>query len=179
MRVMAGPARPPDDPVEIQEGEPEQERWWETENPLALTYDDAAGTVPDDPDPARMPSAGPVDVPRVTLALQRDVAGKTAFWLLSLSEFWALADPYCGMAAADAVPGIAKKAAPILCGSPDIVRWFTKASGFMQWTELLMACKPVFVAVIAHHVTKSVQLERSPDGTQEAQKADWSAYTAA
>jgi hypothetical protein len=182
MRVMSAPeaAGPDPDPVRDEwqeEPGPGPDRWWESDTP-ELTYDQAAQAVPDDPDPARLPSGGAaVDVPKITMAVQRDIAGKTAFWLLAMSETWAMVDPYCGMAAADAVPGIARKAAPILCGSPDIVRWFTRASGFMQWTELLMACKPVFAAVVAHHVTKSVQTKKT-DG-QSVEKADWSAYTAA
>jgi hypothetical protein len=164
------------------EAEAAGDAWWEDDGPDdgPLTYEQVASGVPDDPDPARLPtSAAVVTEMRVSRAVQRDIAGKTAFWLLILADTWAIADPYCARALGEAVPGIARKAAPVMCHSPQLVEWFGRASGFMEVTELLMALKPVAVAVVAHHVTKSVQTTRDADGKTTEQEADWSAYTAA
>ena len=186
MRAMSGPApspaaSPADDGREPWTADADDDAWWQDDAPDAgpLTYDQVAEGVPDDADPARLPSAAAVvtsaGVPR---AVQRDIAGKTAFWLLMMAETWAIADPYCARAFGEAVPSIARKAAPLMCHSPQLVEWFSRASGFMEVTELLMAMKPVAVAIFAHHVTKSV---RTPKRGEDApkQKADWSAYTAA
>lgn len=161
---------------------PPQE-WWEQEaagfDDGPLTYDQAAAGIADDPEPARLPPGGsPGDPPPVTRAVLRDVSGKSLFWLLMGIELWGIADPYCAQVAADAAPKIAVKAAPVLCGSPQIVQFFTRATTFMKWTELGMACKPVVVAVIAHHVTRSVTVTRTAAGPV-AQEADWSRYSAA
>jgi hypothetical protein len=159
------------------------ENWWDSDgadDAGPLTYDQVAEGTPDDPDPARLPPAATVvSSATVTRAVQRDIAGKTAFWMLILADTWALADPYCARALGEAVPNIARKAAPLLCQSPQLVEWFSRASGFMQVTELLMAMKPVAVAIFAHHVTRSVQTKGADGARQAEQKADWSAYTAA
>lgn len=83
-----------------------------------------------------------------------------AFWLSLTAEPWMIADPYCGGAYADSVPGLASAIAPLICQSPDLVRMLTKSSQFILWTNLLMAARPVATAVIAHHVMKTVELEK-------------------
>jgi hypothetical protein len=188
MRAVGAPSAPAASPAGDErdfyspEDGAEQDPWWEDDAPDAgpLTYGQVADGIPDDPDPARLPPSGgaPASGVLVTRAVQRDIAGKTAFWLLILSDTWAIADPYCAKALGEAVPGIARKAAPLLCQSPQLVAWFSRASGFMQATELLMALKPVAVAVVAHHVTKSVVTPKRGAADAE-EKADWSAYTAA
>jgi len=193
MRVATAPAAParndPDDGYDMHEdlaGRLEEEYgadvpWWEAEAaPGLLTYEDAAANIADDPEPARLPSAAVTgDPPPVTRAVLRDVQGKSLFWMLTGVELWGLVDPYCAQIAQEAAPKIAVKAAPILCGSPQIVMFFTKATTFMKWTEFFMACKPVAVAVIAHHVTRSIEIRRGPEGAAVAEQADWSQYSAA
>jgi hypothetical protein len=157
----------------------DQAGWWdqpEQDSAGPLTYDDAAGLVEDDPAPARMARPGDSSAPKITSAVKADITGKLAFWLALGGDLWNTADPYCAGVFADNVDKIAKKAAPLICQSPDMVRFFQRASGFMMWTELGMACKPVILAVIAHHVTKRVEVSQQ---TGEAREADWSAYSAA
>jgi hypothetical protein len=195
MRVMSVPADPvanPDQPPydpgpgetwQQQDGQDqgEQQQWWnDPAESRPWSYDEAAGTVPDDPDPARMPpgAAPSEDIP-VTDKVRRDIAGKLAFWGSLGIDLWNMVDPYCAGVAADNVDKIARKATPLVCQSPDLVRWLSKSSTFIMWTELGMATKPVIAAVIAHHVTKKVQTRRAPDGEQQTREADWSAYTAA
>lgn len=195
MRVLSAAPAPPrnqggdqdvshDRDQEPPAGAGEAPEWWEPggQDDLAppLTYEAAAGSVPDDPDPARMPS-GPAPVTseiRVTPRLVKDMEGKLAFWASVGIDLWNMVDPYCAGVAADNVDTMARKAVPLMVQSPDVVRFFMRASGFMMWTELMMACKPVFAAMIAHHVTKSVQVKNKA-GALLAEQADWSAYTAA
>lgn len=114
---------------------------------------------------------------KVTPKVIGDIEGKLAFWLGLTAEPWAVADPYCGKAYADQVPEIAKKLAPIVCQSPDLVRWFSKSSTFIMWTELGIAVRPVATAVIKHHVTKTVKLdEKGATVAVPAGGVDFSAY---
>lgn len=186
MRVLGTAPPAHRDQDSVQDPDPGgDDRWWETggqpEVAPPLTYDQAASEIPDDPDPARMPAgSGPgTDPVRITAAVRRDIEGKLAFWGAVGTDLWNLADPYCAGVAADNLDKIAKKAAPLICQSPDMVRFFQRANGFMLWTELGMACKPVIVAIIAHHLTKKVQLQPGDGGQEQAREADWSAYTAA
>jgi len=95
------------------------------------------------------------------------------------AEPWLRVDPYCGGAYAGQVDEIAVKMAPLVCLSPDLVRWFSKSSTFILWTELGIACRPVAEAVIAHHVTKRISLD-SKGGVVEQKRGgmDFSAYSA-
>jgi hypothetical protein len=160
--------------------------WWDqpAEPAAPLSYEDAAGQVPDDPAPARMARSGG-DVLRVTAAVRKDIEGKLAFWLSVGGDLWNMADPYCAGAFADNVDVIAKKSAPLICQSPDLVRFFSRASGFMMWTELGMALKPVAMAILAHHILHTVAVARHTDQetgdvtAEVTQTVDWNAYTAA
>lgn len=177
MRVLASA------PVQDRHPDPDPEQpsdddggWWNESGPAnaPLTYENAAELVEPDPAPARMARPGDSNAPKVTAAVRKDIQGKLAFWLALGGDLWNTADPYCAGVFADNVDKIAVKAAPLICQSPDMVRWFQRASGFMMWTELGMAFKPVITVMIAHHITKRVVTE--DDG--KATKADWSAYAA-
>jgi hypothetical protein len=141
-----------------------------------------------DPDAAHLrgrgrraaPAAKDKDEPvKVTPAVRRDVTGKLAFWLSIPAEPWLRVDPYCGKAYADSFDQIAVRAAPLICQSPAMVRWFAKSSTFILWTELGIACRPVAEAIIAHHVTRRITLD-SNGGAVEQKNAgvDFSAYSA-
>jgi hypothetical protein len=116
---------------------------------------------------------------KITKAVQADITGKLAFWLSIPAEPWLRVDPYCGGAYASQVDEIALKMAPLVCQSPDLVRWFSKSSTFIMWTELGIAVRPVAEAIIAHHVTKRISLD-SNGGVVEQQRGgmDFSAYSA-
>jgi hypothetical protein len=115
---------------------------------------------------------------KVTRAVRDDITGKLAFWLSIPAEPWMRVDPYCGGAYADQIDQIALKAAPLICQSPDLVRWFSKSSTFIMWTELGIACRPVVEAVIAHHVTKRIALDSEGNAhEQQGGGIDFSAYS--
>lgn len=105
---------------------------------------------------------------KVTAAVKKDMAGKLAFWLSIPAEPWIRVDPYCGKAYADSFDQIALKATPLMCQSPAVVRWFAKSTNFVLVTELLMACRPVGEAMIAHHVTKRITLDRQGQALAQA-----------
>ena len=116
---------------------------------------------------------------KVTRAVQADIEGKLAFWLSIPAEPWLRIDPYCGQAYADNVDQIALKMAPLVCQSPDLVRWFSKSSTFIMWTELGIAVRPVVEAIIAHHVTKRITLDSNGQAVEVRNGGmDFSAYSA-
>ena len=133
------------------------------------SLDEARARAGLDPDAAHLRGRGrrrpdraaPEDKPpvKVTAAVRRDIAGKMAFWLSIPAEPWIRIDPYCGQAYADSIDQIALKAAPVMCLSPDVVRWFAKSSTFLMVTELMMACRPPVEAIIAHHITRRITLD--------------------
>jgi hypothetical protein len=116
---------------------------------------------------------------KITKAVQADITGKLAFWLSIPAEPWLRVDPYCGGAYAGQVDEIALKMAPLICQSPDLVRWFSKSTTFIMWTELGIAVRPVVEAIIAHHVTKRIALDSNGDAVVVAGGGmDFSAYSA-
>ena len=116
---------------------------------------------------------------KITKAVQADITGKLAFWLSIPAEPWLRVDPYCGGAYAGQVDEIAVKMAPLICQSPDLVRWFSKSTTFIMWTELGIAVRPVVEAIIAHHVTKRIALDSNGDAVVVAGGGmDFSAYSA-
>jgi hypothetical protein len=127
---------------------------------------------------ARTPKAAEPDI-KVTRAVRDDITGKLAFWLSIPAEPWLRVDPYCGQAYAAQVDEIAVKMAPLICLSPDMVRWFAKSSTFIMWTELGIAVRPVVEAIIAHHVTKRIVLDSNGEAVEVAGGGvDFSAYSA-
>ena len=116
---------------------------------------------------------------KITKAVQADITGKLAFWLSIPAEPWLRVDPYCGGAYAGQVDEIAVKMAPLICQSPDLVRWFSKSTTFIMWTELGIAVRPVVEAIIAHHVTKRIALDSNGEAVEVAGGGvDFSAYSA-
>ena len=124
---------------------------------------------------AEKPAKEPV---KVTAAVRNDITGKLAFWLSIPAEPWLRVDPYCGGVYADQVDQIALKMAPLICQSPDLVRWFGKSTTFIMWTELGIAVRPVVEAIIAHHVTKRIALDEQGQAFEQQGGADFSAYSA-
>jgi hypothetical protein len=155
--------------------------------------DEARQRVGRDPEPAHLlrgrgrgrpkgsatrPKAAEPDI-KVTKAVRDDITGKLAFWLSIPAEPWLRVDPYCGQAYAGQVDEIAVKMAPLICLSPDMVRWFAKSSTFIMWTELGIAVRPVVEAIIAHHVTKRIALDSNGEAVEVAGGGvDFSAYSA-
>ena len=76
------------------------------------------------------------------------------FGFLSMSIM--VKDPICGMALQQNADAIVPKLVPMICKSPELVKWFTKGGGYMAWFELAMVCWPVIQVVISHHLTHSI-----------------------
>jgi hypothetical protein len=128
--------------------------------PLApLSLEDAALVTPDDPEPKEPEGARVKSTMRITPSIRRDVEGKLAFAMGLGGQFWIMADPMCGSVFVDNADNIAKKLTPIICQSPDVVKWLTKSSSFILYVDLFMAFWPVLQMMFAHHVAKSVALE--------------------
>jgi hypothetical protein len=136
----------------------------DSDAPEPLTLDDAALQTPDDPEPKEQPEFKPRATIKVTAALRRDVEGKLAFAMALGGQVWIMADPICGSAFVDNTDNIAKKLTPIVCQSPEIVKWLTKSSNFILYIDLFMACWPVLQIIFAHHIAKSIELSASPNG---------------
>lgn len=112
--------------------------------------------------------AGP-KAPRVTVKIRKDIQAKTALFLSMGGTVWERRDQVCGGTFVEAVPDVSEALTDIFCDSPDIVRWFTAAGGFMKWLTLAQALQPVLMAIVGHHVTHSIV-----DG--EPAEPDWSMY---
>lgn len=140
------------------------EDYAETPDVEALTLDQAAAMTPDDPEPR---DAQPVKVKttvRVTASVRKDIEGKLALGFLMLGQTWSLADPLCGMALVDAGPAMAKNYMPLICQSPEVVRWMSKGGSFLLWVNALMATWPVIQMVFAHHIAGTIEVVPSVNG---------------
>jgi hypothetical protein len=172
-----------DDPMDL--------AFYEAPEAPPATLDEARERAGRDPEPAHLTGttrrrgqrkprspANDQPAPKVSKAVRDDITGKVAFWLMLPAEPWMRVDPYCGGAYADSIDQIAVKLAPILCLSPQVVTWFTKSSVFFMWTELLMACRPVAEAVIAHHVTRRITIGSQGEPVENPRGGmDFSAYS--
>jgi hypothetical protein len=132
----------------------------------AITLDEAAKNTPDDPDPADWKEQK-ISV-RITKAVKDDIAGKLGMLFGFMTVGLSMKDPICAKAVGDNAEHIIPKLVPIICKSPDMVRWFTsKNSGYIVYFELMMVCWPVIQVFIGHHVTHSIGPAKGagPDGT--------------
>jgi hypothetical protein len=121
-----------------------------------FTLDDAARDTPNDPDPADWQEPTRPTI-RITKAIREDIAGKLGMIFGFMSMGISIKDPICGHAISDNAEHIVPKMVPIVCKSPDMVRWFTsKNAGYIVWFELMMVCWPVLQVVISHHVTHTI-----------------------
>lgn len=131
---------------------------WETiQNPFEALQE----SLPNDPEPdqkLRDVAAGiisPDGTPVVTKQVAADVQGKVAFLLSMPASMLSTIDPVCFPVLLQQTPEISAKLTPIICQSPEMVKWFTKGSGFILWLNLAVSVWPVIQVVIAHHVTKT------------------------
>lgn len=124
-----------------------------------LTLESAARDTPDDPEPKDTSENKNKTVVRITASVRRDIEGKLAFGFGMLGQTWTMIDPVCGTTLIDNGDKMAKKYTPLICQSPDIVRWLTKSGNFIMWIEALIATLPVLQVVFAHHIAKTVGFE--------------------
>lgn len=125
-----------------------------------FTIGDAAEYTEKDPEPDEPGEQRISEAPlRITRAVRRDVEGKLAFMLSMAGSAWSAADPLCGGVFLNQTPDIAAKLTPILCQSPDVVKWFRKTSGWMLYVDLFTVLMPVIQVAYSHHVSKAVNRE--------------------
>ena len=124
-----------------------------------FTIGDAAAQTPDDPEPKDVDPPKVKSTVKITAGVRRDVEGKLAFAMALGGQVWIMADPLCGNAFVESTENIAKKLTPIICQSPDVVKWLTKSSNFILYIDLFMAFWPVLQMVFAHHIAKSMRTE--------------------
>lgn len=146
---------------------------WDVLN--SITLEDAAGMVPDDPEPSERAKTSTPGI-RITKKIRDDVEGKIAFMLSVTASMAAMIDPVCGGALVENSPDMAAKLTPIICKSPEAVQWFRKSSNFMLYLDFVVACWPVFGAIYAHHMAKVIPF--TPNGTMPPMP-DMTEYTAA
>lgn len=114
---------------------------------------DAADAVPNDPDGALWDDSNQFQfTPILPKKIIGDIEGKIAFMLSTTAMAVGIPDPVCGNAILENTPQISKALTPIICQSPGIVAWFQKTSNIMLYVNLAMACAPVIVAVMNHHL---------------------------
>lgn len=124
-----------------------------------LTIDDMAEQIPDDPEPKDHADYKPKMPHRVTAAVRRDVEGKLALGFGLLGQSWMMVDPLCGRVLMDCGPDMAKKYTPLLCQSPEVVKWLTRSGNFMLWIDALMATAPLIQMIFAHHLARTISVE--------------------
>jgi hypothetical protein len=124
-----------------------------------LTLTDAATDTPNDPEPAGQlkPGDNAKPVIRTTKKVRDDIEGKVGMMIMMVSMLLQAKDPICGKALEDNGPNIAQKFVPIICKSPELVRWFTKGGNYTAWLDLVMALWPVCTVAFSHHVTHTVE----------------------
>lgn len=120
-----------------------------------LTLTDAATDTPNDPEPAGLED-NHKPVVRVTKRIRDDIEGKVAMIIMMTSMLLQTKDPICGQALENNGPNIAAKFVPIICKSPELVRWFTKGGNYTAWLDLCMALWPVLTVAFSHHVSHSI-----------------------
>jgi hypothetical protein len=145
-------------------------------------FENMADQFPDDPNPdesARDQKAATVtpinpNVTVVTKQVAQDVQGKLAFLLSMPTAMLMPLDPICFGTVQENIPQVTAALVPLICQSPDMVKFFTKGSGFILWLNLGVAMWPVIQVVIAHHLTKSIG--QGENGQPKAK--DYSQYAA-
>jgi len=157
---------PGPEPISIAPDNPEDES-------EVYTLEDAINNTPPDPEPKEQPEYKAKSPIRITAAVRRDVEGKLAFVLMMTGQGIAMPDPVCGMALLENSDNIAKKLTPIICQSPDLVKWFTRSGRYMLWVDLLMAMWPVLQVVYMHHIMHAAPaMPASPNGQQQPATPD-------
>jgi hypothetical protein len=143
------------------------------ENSAPLTLANAASITPDDKPPADF---GKPEKPkfRASRRVQQDVEAKLTFYLSLTTTMLEPLDPVCFGTMKEHTANVASKLTPIMCQSPEVVRWLTKAGNFALYADLAMALWPVVQVIIAHHITKSIRLVN-----KEKVQDDYSQYSTA
>jgi hypothetical protein len=103
--------------------------------------------------------------------MKRDIEGKLALGFGLIGQSWMMIDPLCGKMLIDTGPDMAKAYTPLLCQSPEVVKWLTRSGNWMLWVNAVMATAPLLQMIFAHHLARTITVERvmSPNGYAPAQ----------
>jgi hypothetical protein len=93
-----------------------------------------------------------------------DLEGILELLALPAVSFIDARDPYCGGVVVEHWDNIRDKAVPVICRSPALMEWLTKAGGARDWLMLAAAVRPVGQAVWSHHITHTVSVEEDQAG---------------
>lgn len=99
-----------------------------------------------------------------------------------LAGAWTIRDPHCGPIWNQQAREIAEEVADIFATNATVMHWFEEAVGISGWIKLCKAVAPIFAAVYAHHIAKSVgRDEEETHGHSDplGQFAPWSPGVAA
>lgn len=108
--------------------------------------------------------------------IQDEIAGLLGLMMMIPAESLMMLDPYCAQAWMSCSADMVKAMVPLIAKSERAVAFVVAADGLMLWLNLAVAAKPFLHALIAHHVTKSVQTARDEQGRRVVQQRDYSAY---
>jgi len=146
-------------------------------------------TVPPDPEPAYLQAPeqptrplfgtpeGPAQVPA---KVKKDVGAVLSLFVMLPADLLVMIDPHCGAAFMQAAPQMVRALVPIICQSEAVTEFVLKSTGLILWGNFIMASKPLVMAIVAHHVTKTVSTRRdSEDQPAEIRTTDYSQYSAA
>lgn len=122
----------------------------------------AADTL-DDPDPIADDGPTRSYTTRITKRMKDDMQGKVAFFADVLAQLWASKDPICGPVAQESVPAFSEALVPILCKSPEVVRYLTKGGNFSMVMDLLLTLVPLSKVLSQHHIFHSVGATETGD----------------
>lgn len=155
-------------------GEPLGEPW---------SLEQARDSVPDDPDSPSLSldERGNAEAPpiRITKRVRDDIEGKLGMMYGFITLGIQMRDPICGSALEQNADSIVAKMVPIICKSPELVKWFTKGGGYMLWMELVMCFMPVLKVVAQHHLFHTIGEPRANPTQGDPLQPDFSQYKAA
>jgi hypothetical protein len=111
----------------------------------------------------------------VTPGIRADAKGKLALFGTLVAVPLDMVDPYCGRALSENLDNMIDKAMPLIARSPAAIKFLTSSSGgFLEWIALLQACWPVFMAIYAHHLGRTVMRDEK---TGQYKKVNKEGYT--
>jgi hypothetical protein len=110
------------------------------------------------PDPAPAPVGSSFSLPvvvssgKVTPALKKRISAELEAYIEMAALPLVMSDPHCGTAIHEQAKPMADAIAQILSRYPEIAHKFMAAGVFGDWLKLLMAVRPVVMAVYSHHI---------------------------
>lgn len=108
-----------------------------------------------DPEPGSSTDSKTYSV-RITKKVREDIEGKVGLLLTLVAMGWAARDPLCGGTLEQNVANIAEKSVPLICKSPELVKWLTRTGNVTGFLEFFMALWPVIAVAGKHHIMHSI-----------------------